>query len=559
MLFDILVIGTGIAGLTSAIEASKFGLKVAIMTKGNPLRSNSSMASGGINASLGTMEQDTIQNHIHDTQKGGAGLCYEKSVKVLCKHAPEAIKELEEMGANFDKKDDGILMQRSFGGAGKKRTCYVADKTGGAIVQTLLKETKKHNITWLREYQLMSLIHRNNRISGVTALRKADSSVVVFVAKSVILAGGGYAGIYKGYSTNPPDSTGDMIAVALRAGLKLSNLEFVQFHPTGLAKSGALVSEAARGEGGYLINDKGERFVNELDTRDKVAMAVANQLKAGNKVFLDIRHLGVETIDKKLPSLRKSCVTSEGIDPAHELIPIKPVAHYTMGGIETDENCQTSMRGLYACGECANNGAHGANRLGGNSLLEAYVFGKIAAEKGARFAKEIDFMDINFEIVSKDINLVEFIMEGENRYNINTIRTSLGKSLFENAGLLRDEIGLQKAFSYTKYLRGLLSGLHCVNKTKEYNMELCAILEIRNALISAEAISLCALERHESRGAHKRSDYPEMDDKNFKKDSVVRQIDKSGLLRLEFMSKERSYSFYEQLKKFLKGDEAWQR
>jgi len=533
MLFDILIVGSGIAGLRAAIEASKYNLKVGIMTKTNPLKSNSSMASGGINAALGNMDEDNVQNHINDTIKGGAGLSNKKAVESICHEALSEIDELGKLGVLFDTKDDGKVIQRSFGGAGKKRTCYVQDKTGAAIVQALIKHTRKENIHWIKDTQLINLLHNDGRIGGVSALNRANSTVEVYVAKSVILASGGYAGIYKGYTTNPIDNCGESICASLRAGLRLSNMEFVQFHPTGLSKSGALVSEAARGEGGFLVNQKGERFINELETRDKVALAVYEQLQNGNRVFLDIRHLGEELIDTKLPTLKKACVMSEGVDPVNELIPIKPVAHYTMGGIECDVFGKTSMKGLFVCGEAAQNGMHGANRLGGNSLLEASVSGKLAAQSAVAFAKEADFERIDYEQVSKDCNLVEHILEGENRYNINSIRTNLGNTMFKNVGLVRDEAGLNSAKSYINYLRRLFMTLHCVGKNREYNMELAAILEIRSALHLAEATIHAALAREESRGAHNRSDFPNRDDKRFQKSSYIEEL-KTGYFRVGF-------------------------
>ncbi len=536
MLYDVLIIGTGIAGLRAAIEASKYDLKIGIMSKTNPLKSNSSMASGGINAALATMEEDTPANHGADTYKGSAGLGNKKIIDILCAEAPNEIEELRHLGVEFDTKESGEVIQRSFGGAGKKRTCYVQDKTGAAIVQALMKNCRKENIHWIKEHQLINILHSGGRVGGITALNRATSSVEVLVAKSVILASGGYAGIYKGYTTNPIDNCGEALSAALRAGLRLSNTEFIQFHPTGLKKSGQLLSEAARGEGGILINQKGERFVNELDTRDKVALAVYDQIKEGNKVFLDIRHLGEEVIDKKLPSLKKVCMISEGVNPAEELIPIKPVAHYTMGGIECDENGATAIKGLYVCGEAAQNGIHGANRLGGNSLLEASVFGKLSAKAAAEFAAYADFERIDYEQVSKDCNLVEHILHGENRYNINSIRTNLGNILFKNVGLVRDKTGLEEAKTYLNYLRRLFITLHCVNKNKEYNMELGAILEIRSALHIAEASTLSAIAREESRGAHHRSDFPSVDDARFQKSSYIKEL-KTGFFIIEFEDK----------------------
>lgn len=550
MLFDVLVVGSGIAGLRAAIESARYGLKTAILCKSNPLRSNSSMASGGINASLGTVEKDdSPQRHLQDTLKGGAGLCDDRATKILCEKAPEAIADLVEMGVAFDKLDSGEIAQRSFGGAGKKRTCYVADKTGAAIVQGMMTYSRNLEITWLKDHQLVNLLKREGKICGITALRKSDSSLMVIVAKSVILAGGGFAGIYKGFSTNPQDTIGDTIAAAMRAGLTVSDMEFVQFHPTGLAKSGALMSEAARGEGGYLVNCSGERFVNELDTRDKVATAIAEEINSGKTVFLDIRHLGEEIIDAKLPSLRKACVMSEGVDPVNELVPIKPVAHYTMGGIYCRPDTGTELEGLFACGENAGNGMHGANRLGGNSLMEGVVFGKLAAEKAVEYAKNNPFQHIDYEVVLKDMNLIDHILSGESRYNINSIRTSLGNTLFKKVGIYRNEDSLMRAHDYIKYLRRLVMSLHCVNKEKEYNMELPAILELRNALLISEVLIASAMARSESRGAHKRTDFPETNDSEFRRHSYAKEL-RDGYIRVDFDRRSGVGGFVTRFKKY---------
>lgn len=555
MLFDVLVIGSGIAGLRAALEASKYDLKVAIMTKGNPLRSNSSMASGGINASLATMEEDSPDLHVADTIKGGCGLCKQKAVEYMCYEAPSAINELYDLGVEFDLFNEEKISQRSFGGAGKKRTCYIADKSGAAIVQALLLRCKKSQIIWVNNHQLLNILTTNKRASGITALNKENSSVVTLVSKSIIIATGGYASIYKGHTTNPIDTSGDGVAALFRAGVNIANMEFVQFHPTGLYKSGALLSEAARGEGGYLLNEDGERFVDELETRDKIARAIYNQMigESGKlkKVYLDVRHLGEDVINKKLPSLRKAAISSEGVDPLYELVPIKPVAHYSMGGVECEVDTRCSIEGVFVCGEAAYNGAHGANRLGGNSLLEGVVFGKRAGVEAAKFAKRSDYLEIDYQIVGKDKNLIEHILEGESRYNIGSIKTNLGNMMFKNVGIYRDEESLMSAFDYIKYLRRLIMGLCCVNKNLDYNFELSAILELRNQLLLSEAIILGALERRESRGAHYRIDYPNSDPK-FAHNSYIKEM-KNGYMDIEFSHKEGVVGIINRFKKFMRN------
>lgn len=533
MLYDVVIIGSGIAGLSAAHEALKSGAKVALVSKGNFLRSNSALASGGINASLGNEEPDSPTEHYKDTFKGAAGLANKQALKLMTQKAPDAVCKLDELGAGFDKNGEKIA-QRPFGGAGKKRTCYVADKTGGAIVQTYMKNLRNApNLKFISEYMLLNFVKYKNEIAGITFLDKKDSSVKVIAAKTVVLATGGYASMYHGYNTNTPDSTGDGLAAAMRAGLSLLNCEFVQFHPTGFAKSGQLVSEAARGEGGYLVNEKGERFTDELQTRDKLARSIALEIKKGHKVYIDLRHLESEAIEKKLPSLQKAALMQSGVDITKELLEIKPVAHYCMGGIPVNEKCESELKGLYVCGEAAYTGVHGANRLGGNSLLEAEVFGSIAGGEASGYAKKRDYHPIDFEVVAKDMNLIEHILGGENLYNIMSIKRNLGKTMYENVGIFRSENSLIRAFDYIKYLRRLTVNLHCTNKEREYNMELPAILELRNMLMIAEVTTMSAMQREESRGSHFREDFPKEDDKNFKAPSHAYEL-KSGYLKIEF-------------------------
>lgn len=508
MIYDVIVVGGGIAGLMAAIEAKTYGNKVAVITKGNLFKSNSALASGGINAVLDKKNINEIKQHIEDTYKASYKLGDKKAITYMCNRAPEIIKKLTSYGVKFDSDEDGNILQRSFGGGSSRRTCYVGDKTGAAIMQVLIKHANKVGVTFVVNNFVMNITKQKNRVSGVVSLRRFDSSVVVYPAKSVILAGGGYSGIYRGYSTNAADFSGDMHAIALRAGLNLQDMEFVQFHPTGFIKTSFLVSEAARGEGGYLINSDGERFIDELATRDVVSQAISRQISDGKNVYIDLRHLSPSHIESKLPSLYKAAYMQAGVDITQELLPIKPVAHYSMGGIESDMT-KTAIKGLFVCGECAVSGVHGANRLGGNSLLEGSVFGELAGKKAKKFIEHKEFLPIDFNKVVKDIKRVDYIFDSETTKNFNAMRASLGKLMFEKVGISRSGEELTNAFSYLSYLRSEVGSLHCIHKERTNNVELIAILELRNALEVAEAIVLSAQKREESRGAHHRVDYIE--------------------------------------------------
>jgi len=512
LIYDVIVVGGGIAGLMAAIEAKTDTNKVAVITKGNLFKSNSALASGGINAVLNKHDKNKIQKHINDTIKGGFGLSDSKAVSYMCNQASNIITKLVDYGVEFDKKENGDIAQRSFGGSSSKRTCFIGDKTGSAIMQVLIKKARSLGIIFLVNNFVMNLTKLDNRVSGVVSLRRFDSSLVVYPAKAVILAGGGYAGIFRGFSTNAQDYTGDILAVALRSGLNLKDMEFVQFHPTGMVKSNYLVSEAARGEGGYLINSNGERFVDELETRDVVSRAISKQISQGQEVFIDLRHLPKEQIETKLPSLYKAAYNQAGIDVTKELLPIKPVAHYSMGGIEASMT-KTSIKGLFACGECAVNGIHGANRLGGNSLLDGAVFGELAGQRALEFSKNKEFLPIDYNIVIKDLKNIDNIFDSETTKNFNAMRINMGKTMFDNVGIHRDHYHLNKAFNYLKYLRREASTLHCIDKSRNNNVELISILELKNALEVSETVVLSALHRQESRGAHSRDDYPNLIEK----------------------------------------------
>jgi succinate dehydrogenase/fumarate reductase flavoprotein subunit len=531
MIYDVLVVGGGIAGLMAAIEAKTPNNKVALITKGNIFKSNSSLASGGINAVLDATNSEEIKKHIKDTQESGKGLEDIKSITYMCKNAGRIIEKLVAYGVEFDKNEDGTIAQRSFGGGSSKRTCYVGDKTGSAITGALIKKAKNVGVEFLVNNFVMNITKLNKRVSGVVSIRRVDSSIVVYPAKSVVFAGGGYAGIYRGFSTNASDYTGDILAVALRTGLNLKDMELVQFHPTGMPKTSYLVSEAARGEGGYLVNSDGERFVDELDTRDVVSRAITEQINNGKKVYIDLRHLSREHIETKLPSLYKTAYAQAGIDVCEELLEIKPVAHYTMGGIESNMS-KTFIDGIFVCGECANVGVHGANRLGGNSLLEGAVFGELAGKEALEFSKNKRFLPIDYEVVANDIRVVDNIFLGDTTKNFNAMRISLGKTMFELCGIHRDQEKLHQAFNYLQYLRKQVGTLHCIDKSKSNNVELIAILELKNALEVAEAVVLSASKRKESRGAHSRDDFPELNPK-MNKSILVHEFQK-GYFKLWF-------------------------
>lgn len=526
MLYDVIVVGSGISGLFAALYAKRSGAKVAVLTKANPMRSSSAVASGGINAVINLGDYDSYLQHADDTVAGSDGLVHRKNVEKMCRQAPGIIHELVDMGVAFDTNEDDTIAQRPFGGGSAVRTCYIADRTGSAIVMSLLQQCRKEEIDILTNYKLLNIVKYKDSLAGISVLRRADSQVIALACKSLVLAGGGYAGIFRGHTTNAQESSGDVIAAAFRANILLSNMEFVQFHPTTLIKSGSLVSEAARGEGAYLVDETGTRFTDELQTRDKLSRAIIEHINAGHKVYLDFRHLGEELIDKKLPSSRKIAYNGAGIDITKERLEIAPSAHYSIGGIWTRSDTSTTLDGVFACGECAVTGVHGANRLGGNSLLEGAYFGRIAGYEAAKAAYKKDYLPLDYTEVEKDMNRVDLILNGENRFNINAMRTSLGENLFHNAGPFRSEETLTKAISYIRYLRGIRYGLRCVNKEKENNVELSSILEFHNALFIAEAMVNVAYRRKESRGVHYRSDYPKQDKTHFKAASYLKRIGK---------------------------------
>jgi len=499
-MFDLLIVGSGGAGLSSALEAKKQGLHVAVICQSTPTTAATCMAQGGLNGVIYDDEGDSPALHVKDTIKGAAGLANEQMVTDMCEGAKEDIEWLDSIGMPFSRNKDRIA-QRKFGAASKDRTTYSQDYTGLKLLHTLYDNCLKEDIEFLENTFALELIVEESTCKGVITL--LDGKIEALESHSVILATGGYAGIYHGYSTNAMESTGDGVAMALRAGARLSDMEFVQFHPTSLKSSSVLVSESARGAGGFLVNQKGERFVDELMTRDEVSRAVFLQIQFGNEVFLDIRHLGDEFISKNLPQEKKLIHIHEHLDPSKELIPVTPAAHYSMGGIDVDEDLQTSIKGLYAVGECSNVKVHGANRLGGNSLLEIVHFGRAVVSKIKQTSLHVEVKEHEKKAKEK----INKLFSDKKSDTFFQLRTSLGKELFEKAGIFRDKKDLENLAETVENLQAQFDKLTINDTNLKDNSWLVCHLKFENSLSVAKAVVLSALKREESRGAHYRKDF----------------------------------------------------
>ncbi len=523
---DVLIIGAGGAGLVAALNAHKSGATVRLITKEYPTRSQTSMAQGGINAALGNVGEDSVEAHIQNTLKSAHGLANEEAVKLLCEEAPKAVEWLDAIGVPFSRTKDAKIAQRTLGGASAPRACYAQDYTGLKILHTLYDKCNEAGIEILNERYLLNFIVNHDTYDkpyacGATVLNIRTGEVESYESASVIVATGGYSRIYDKHSTNSVSSTGDGIAAAIRAGARLSDMEFIQFHPTALKNSAILISESARGAGGYLVNTKGERFTNELAPRDEVARAILEEMEKGEDVFLDIRHLGEAFIDAELPQERKLARLYENVDPVYDLIPIKPVAHYTMGGIEVDETSQTKLKGLFAVGECANHKVHGANRLGGNSLLELIVFGIQAGENAAKYAKKFDkSIDTTLALQSAK-NFIKGVKYFTNQIDFYQKREFLGNIFYNNAGIQRDEMGLKAVLGAVRQIQKEIPFMGPRDKSNIYNTNLVEFIEFGNMVELSEIILVCAISRNESRGAHFRSDIPQANDMAYKAHTIT--------------------------------------
>jgi len=520
-MIDVLIIGSGGAGLTSALTAKQKGANVLVVGKSYPTASQTSMAQGGINASLGNVTPDSIQAHIDDTLKSAHKLANKKMVEQLCEDAPKSIKWLDGLGVPFDRTPQSKVAQRQLGGASSKRACYAQDYTGLKILHTLYDHCLKEGIDMIEEYFLLNLITKDSVVMGATFWDIVSGEVKEILAKSTIIATGGYAGVYRGYTTNSEGATGDGIASVLRAGGSVSDMEFVQFHPTALKSSATLISESARGEGGYLVNSKEERFIDELLPRDVVARAIASQIAEGEEVFLDIRHLGEEKILHLMPQEVHLCRLYENIDPIKELIPIKPVAHYSMGGIDVNSNLEvTGLKNCYAVGECSNAKIHGANRLGGNSLLEIISLGRLAG-KNASQTDNITALHDDNQQQEEDREYIDGLFEEYPwERSFYAIQEELGKRFYEDAGIVRDNTKLNNLLNELRVIKADRDNMGIGDKNRENNTNLVEFLQFQNSLEVGEILLDSALVRDESRGAHSKSAFPNEDDKLYQVNSL---------------------------------------
>lgn len=537
---DILIIGAGGAALAAALFAKEKNrdISISVITKETPTRAQTSMAQGGINAPLNhNSDNDSVESHIKDTKKSAHGLASDEAITKLCSEAQSAIEWLDKLGVTFNRNESSQVAQRQLGGASSARACYAQDYTGLKILHTLYDNCNKKGIEMLEHRFLLNLITQkdengNKYICGATFYNLHSGDVEAHYAKTVILATGGYSRVYQKHSTNSTASTGDGIAAAIRAGATLSDMEFIQFHPTGLKNSSILISESARGAGGYLLNSKGERFTDELLPRDMLSRAIHAEMQKGEDIFLDIRHLGEEFIKHELPQEKKLAQIYEDIDVVNELIPIKPVAHYTMGGIQVDSHSQTDVSNLYAIGECANRSVHGANRLGGNSLLELIVFAKEAAEHACENATSIKPFDVTNNQVSKDINFINGVMHFTNQIDFYEKRSLLGNIFYNNIGIVRDDMSMKAVLAAVHQMQKELPFMGVQDKSRHFNTNLCEFIEFGNMLELAEIITINAISRVESRGAHYRSDAPKEVDENFKAHTISWRED--GVLCVNF-------------------------
>jgi succinate dehydrogenase / fumarate reductase flavoprotein subunit len=529
---DILIIGGGLAGLRAAIEAKKAGRDVAILSKVHPLRSHSVAAQGGINAALGNVPapvKDTWENHAFDTIKGSDYLADQDAVEVMCQEGIETVIEMERWGTLFSRTEEGKIAQRPFGGAGFPRSCYASDRTGHNLLHTLYEQAMGLQIPVYEEWHAISLIIGDGRCMGVIAFDLFGGKILPIQAKATLLATGGYGRIFL-RSTNAVINTGAGCYLAYNAGVPLEDMEFVQFHPTTLYGTNILITEGARGEGGYLINAKNERFMEryapkgmELAPRDIVARGIQTEINEGRGfegeyVHLDLRHLGKEKILDRLPGIRQITLDFARMDPLSDPIPIQPAQHYSMGGIPTDADGETPLPGLFAAGECACVSVHGANRLGGNSLLETLVFGTRAGRKMIQWieAEKGPFSPTAIQLQRKAFQSdLDEIFEREKGEETFKLREEMKSLMTYQVGIFRDEANLLSAKAKIKGLKERFNKVGLMQKNLSFNNELVQYLELEAMLHLSGVIVEGALARKESRGSHYRNDYPKRDDEHW--------------------------------------------
>jgi len=541
---DVLVVGAGCAGMRAAIEAFDAGANVALISKIHPTRSHSGAAEGGINAALGNASEDNPEIHAYDTVKGSDYLGDQDAIQILCDEAPNDVYQLEHWGAVFSRTEDGKIAQRPFGAAGAPRTAYAADITGHVLVHVLYEQVMKRDILTYEEYFAWRLVENDGRCQGVICWDLLNGGLKTIGAKTIILATGGAGRLYVG-TTNAYACTGDGMAMALRMSVALKDMEMMQFHPTTLSPTGVLITEGTRGEGAYLLNSEGDRFLKryapnamELASRDVISRAEQTEIDEGRgvdgNVLLDLRHLGAEKILERLHGTRELSMVFAGVDPIYEPIPVRPGAHYHMGGIDTDVWGRTSMDGLYASGECACVSVHGANRLGGNALMETITFGKRSGRHAADWALANTVVEVPQSAqadAERDLRRLLDRTDGERPWQI---RDELAQTMHENFGVFRREEQMQKQGEIVTRLRERYEHVIVDDKGEIFNNDLTQALELDFLLELAECMVVAGLARKESRGAHARPhDFPERDDANFLKHTLV-TLDGDGRPQLDW-------------------------
>ncbi len=551
--YDVVIVGAGGAGMRAAIEAGPHA-KTAVISKLFPTRSHTGAAQGGMAAALANVEEDSWEWHTFDTVKGGDYLVDQDAAEILAKESVEAVLDLENMGLPFNRTPDGKIDQRRFGGhtrdhgkAPVRRSCYAADRTGHMILQTLYQNCVKLGIEFYNEFYVLDLVMNDGKPSAVVAYELATGELHVFQGKSIIFATGGFGKIFK-TTSNAHTLTGDGVGIIYRKGLPLEDMEFYQFHPTGLAGLGILLSEAARGEGGILRNASGERFmeryaptIKDLAPRDMVARAMANEVREGrgagphkDYVLLDLTHLPPEVIDAKLPDITEFARTYLGVEPYTEPVPVFPTAHYAMGGIPTNVKAEvlsdnnTVVPGLYAAGECACVSVHGANRLGTNSLLDINVFGKRAGINAVEYAKTAKFVDVPQNAADDTLKLIEKIRNSNGTEKVAVLRKELQDTMDKNAQVYRTEESLNEALDKITELRKRYENISVQDKGQRFNTDLLEAIELGFLLDLAEVLAFTARERRESRGGHFREDFEKRDDEKFMVHSMAYLTDAKG-------------------------------
>ena len=547
---DVVIVGAGGAGMRAAIESAPQA-STAVITKLYPTRSHTGAAQGGMAAALANVEEDNNEWHTYDTVKGGDYLVDQDAAEILTREAIDAVLDLENMGLPFNRTPEGKIDQRRFGGhtrdhgkAPVRRACYAADRTGHMILQTLYQNCVKHGVNFFNEFYALDLVMTEvdgvKRVSGVVAYDLSTGDIHVFQGKSVVFATGGFGKIFK-TTSNAHTLTGDGVGIIWRKGLPLEDMEFYQFHPTGLAGLGILLTEGARGEGAILRNASGERFmeryaptIKDLAPRDIVARSMVQEVLDGrgagpNKdyVYLDCTHLGEDVLENKLPDITEFARTYLGVDPVTEPVPVYPTAHYAMGGIPTNNDAEvladndTVVPGLYAAGECACVSVHGANRLGTNSLLDINVFGKRAGNNAVTYAKSTEFIDLPANPAQGVIGMLDELRASDGTENVAAIRKDLQDTMDMNAQVFRTEETLTKATEVIAGLRERYKNVAVHDRGKRFNTDLLEAVELGFLLDLAEVLVACALNRKESRGGHMRDDYPDRDDATYLKHTMA--------------------------------------